>query len=126
MKNLFLVLSISLIFFANSANARVLNYNQMQVVKREMPTAVLIDVRPAKEFDGPSIPGSTRIDINKLTAENLLAAVGTKSTPIIFYCSSPTSPYSGKAIDKAMSWGFMNVFRYSGGISEYNSKMSVR
>lgn len=117
----------SLVFFANPASAQIIGYYRIKELKESMPTTVIIDSRPEKEFDGNMLPGAKHLPEDEMTEQKLLALTNnSKSTPIIFYCSSHNSPYSAKALLKAKSRGFYNVFRYKGGIIDYQNKLKAK
>lgn len=118
---------ISLLLFSIPVSAQIIGYYRIKELKESMPTTVIIDSRPEKEFDGNMLPGARHLPEDEMTEQKLLALTNnSKSTPIIFYCSSHNSPYSAKALLKAKSRGFYNVFRYKGGIIDYQNKLRAQ
>lgn len=119
-KIVFLTLALVLLpVFNAQAAVRLINYNQLVEIKKQMLTVVIIDSRPKKEQDGNTIPNARVMAVDEMTEQSLAAMVPSKSNPIVFYCTSAASNFSGDAANKASNWGYTNIFRYSGGIADW-------
>jgi len=121
MRAIFVFCALLLFGLAFSADAmvRIINRVQLVEIRKQMLTAVVIDSRSNKDFDNITIPGAKRLPVDRMTEEALAAMVPSKSNPVIFYCHSITTNASGEAASKASSWGYTNIFRYTGGISDW-------
>ncbi|WP_232827791.1 rhodanese-like domain-containing protein [Marinomonas shanghaiensis] len=80
--------------------------------------AVVIDIRPEKEFNTGHITGAMNIPATKMQ-DNLKRLEKHKETPIIIVCKSGiTSGASAKDLKKA---GFSKIYKLQGGIVEWQS-----
>ncbi|MDE8601701.1 rhodanese-like domain-containing protein [Marinomonas sp. RSW2] len=80
--------------------------------------AVVVDIRPEKEFNTGHITGALNIPATKMK-ENQTRLEKHKDAPIIIVCKSGvTSGASAKDLKKA---GFTKVYKLQGGIAEWQS-----
>ncbi|WP_417526416.1 rhodanese-like domain-containing protein [Marinomonas shanghaiensis] len=80
--------------------------------------AVVVDIRPEKEFNTGHITGAMNIPATKMQ-DNLKRLEKHKETPIIIVCKSGiTSGASAKDLKKA---GFSKIYKLQGGIVEWQS-----
>ena len=80
--------------------------------------AVVVDIRPEKEFGTGHITGSLNIPATKMK-DNLNRLEKHKDAPIIVVCKSGiTSGASAKDLKKA---GFNKIYKLQGGIAEWQS-----
>jgi rhodanese-related sulfurtransferase len=80
--------------------------------------AVVVDIRPEKEFNAGHITGALNIPATKMK-ENQTRLEKHKDAPIIIVCKSGvTSGASAKDLKKA---GFTKVYKLQGGIAEWQS-----
>ncbi|GGN29643.1 rhodanese-like domain-containing protein [Marinomonas arctica] len=80
--------------------------------------AVVVDIRPEKEFNTGHITGAMNIPATKMQ-DNLKRLEKHKDTPIIIVCKSGiTSGASAKDLKKA---GFSKIYKLQGGIVEWQS-----
>ncbi|NVK75019.1 MAG: rhodanese-like domain-containing protein [Oceanospirillaceae bacterium] len=80
--------------------------------------AVVVDIRPEKEFSTGHITGALNIPATKMK-DNLNRLEKYKDAPIIIVCKSGvTSGASAKDLKKA---GFTKVYKLQGGIAEWQS-----
>ncbi len=81
--------------------------------------AAFVDPRGKTDFDRGHIPGSFHLDVagksTVLTAESLEKAIGGKDVKVVFYCNGINCMRSPQACEKAVSWGFKNVFFFRAG-----------
>lgn len=78
---------------------------------------VFVDVRKSEDFNHEHIPGARHLSVNseQFTPGNLQAIVK-KDEALIFYCNGISCPGSAKASQKAVEWGWRNIFYYREGI----------
>jgi rhodanese-related sulfurtransferase len=88
----------------------------------EMDNLVLIDSRHSGHFKEGSIKGSISLPDTNTSPAALSQVVPDKLTPVVFYCEGPSCPHSMKAVRKAVSYGYVNIFWFRGGISEWTEK----
>ena len=78
---------------------------------REIPGAVILDVRSAAEYAGGHVPGAVNVPLNQIPAMDR-----PKDAPLFLYCQSGARSLRGcKALDKL---GFTRVTNL-GGILDY-------
>jgi rhodanese-related sulfurtransferase len=86
------------------------------------PELVIIDSRKKSEYAKGHIEGAVNLINTSLRREDMEAAVGDKSDPIIFYCNGIRCLRSADSIRKALGWGYKNVFWFRGGWKEWTDK----
>ncbi len=78
--------------------------------------AVFIDVRDPQSWSLGHIEGSVNLDFNATEFAVLyLSDELDRSTPIVFYTSSPLNPSSAMASYFASSWGYSKVYYFRDG-----------
>jgi rhodanese-related sulfurtransferase len=87
---------------------------------KQMDNLVIIDSRQSNSHK--AIVGSHPLPHTKTSPDALSNLVPDKLTPVVFYCDGLGCPHSMKAIKKAVSYGYVNVFWLRGGISEWTEK----
>jgi rhodanese-related sulfurtransferase len=85
------------------------------------PDLVIIDARLGNEYAKGHIEGSVNL-LNTMRREELEAVVPDRSTPIIFYCNGERCLRSSDAVNKAMAWGYRNLYWFRGGWKEWTDK----
>jgi rhodanese-related sulfurtransferase len=75
--------------------------------------AVVIDVNPRRRWASGHLPGAINLDPNEYSVEDLPPS---KLTTLVFYCNDVGSPASRYAAQKAMHFGYTNVFTMPVGI----------
>lgn len=88
----------------------------------EMDNLVLIDSRHSEQFKEGTIKGSLSLPDTQTSPAALSQLVPNKLTPVVFYCEGLSCPHSMKAVRKAASYGYINIFWFRGGISEWTEK----
>lgn len=75
-----------------------------------------VDVRGKSDFDKGHLPGAYHLSVKStdFTAENL-SKIATRDAAIIFYCNGIACMGSAMATEKAVQWGWRNVFYYREG-----------
>ncbi|MFQ5501761.1 MAG: rhodanese-like domain-containing protein [Phycisphaerae bacterium] len=77
---------------------------------------MVIHALDADHYSEGHIPGAVNIDYEKMTPDMLPE---NKDQPLVFYCVSRWCPVSKSAAGKAASWGYKNVWAYTGGIKDW-------
>ena len=88
----------------------------------EMDNLVLIDTRQSTQYDQGTIKGSKSLPNTRTTPSSLSNLVPDKLTPVVFYCDGLSCPHSMKSVKKAVSYGYVNIFWFRGGIAEWTEK----
>lgn len=78
---------------------------------------VLINTLPNDEFQKAHIPGSINIPADQIAQK--VSGLCSKNDWIVVYCASPTCDASHKAGQTLERLGFKNVYRFEGGIEEW-------
>ena len=89
---------------------------------KEMNNLVIIDSRLEEKEKHQAIVGSHALPYTKTSPDAMSNLVPDKYTPVVFYCEDLGCPHSMKAIKKAVSYGYVNVFWFRGGMSEWTEK----
>lgn len=95
---------------------------ELSDLMEQMDGLVLIDSRHDDQREQGAIAGSIALPDTRTTPGALLRVVPNKLTPVVFYCESVTCPHSIKAVRKAVSYGYLNIFWFRGGLSEWTDK----
>ena len=88
----------------------------------EMDNLVLIDARQTEQFKQGTIQGSISLPHTKTSPGALSNLAPDKLTPLVFYCDGLSCPHSMKSVKKAVSYGYVNIFWFRGGIAEWTEK----
>lgn len=86
------------------------------------PELVIIDARKEDEFAKGHIESAISLLDTEMTAETLAAHIPDKATPILFYCNGERCLRSSNAANKALSWGYTNIYWFRGGWAEWREK----
>ena len=75
-----------------------------------------VDVRSKSDFDSGYLPGAFHLSVKSIdfTVENL-SKIATRDEAIVFYCNGIACMGSAMATEKAVQWGWSNVFYYREG-----------
>lgn len=86
-------------------------------------TIILLDNRKAQDFEAGRIEGAVRLLDTDINSEaDLAAVVPTKETPVIFYCNGIKCGRAANAAQKAVGFGYTNVFYYALGMEEWKGR----
>ena len=86
------------------------------------PNLVIIDARKRSEYIKGHIQGAVNL-LNSQMDENTLAHYANdKNAALLFYCNGPRCMRSSDAVQKALAWGYRNIFWFRGGWSEWSEK----
>lgn len=83
--------------------------------------AILVDVRPATDFERGHIPGSVNLSLVAALSRDSLEEVARPDHPVIFACHGKYCPYSAYAAAKAVLWGYTRVHRFAGGFPTWKA-----
>ena len=95
---------------------------ELAELMKGMDNLVLIDNREQRKFEQGTISGSFQMLYTQTSPDALAKLAPSKQTPIVFYCDDASCPHSVKAIRKAVSYGYLNIFWLRGGIAEWKQK----
>ena len=137
MKRLYQSITLLLVIFIFSANqsfardwevpvvmdgATPVTAEELSDLMKQMDNLVIIDSRLEEKESNRSIVGSHPLPYTRTSPDALSSLVPDKLTPVVFYCDNLGCPHSMKAIRKAVSYGYVNVFWFRGGLSEWVEK----
>ena len=77
--------------------------------------AVLVDVRPATDFESGHIPGSVSLSLPVALSSDSLGEVARPDGPVIFSCFGKHCPYCSLRGRKGSPVGHTRVYRFAGG-----------
>jgi adenylate cyclase len=83
--------------------------------------ALLVDVRPATDFERGHIPGSVSLSLPAALSSDSLREVVRPDGPVIFSCFGKHCPYSAYAAAKAVLWGHTRVYRFADGFPSWQA-----
>ena len=95
---------------------------ELSDLMKQMDNLVIIDSRLEDKETHRAIAGSHPLPYTNTSPDALSSLVPDKLTPVVFYCDNLGCPHSMKAIKKAVSYGYVNVFWFRGGMSEWVEK----
>jgi rhodanese-related sulfurtransferase len=95
---------------------------ELSDLMKQMDNLVIIDSRLEDKEINQTIIGSQPLPYTRTSPDALSNLVPDKLTPVVFYCDNLGCPHSMKAIKKAVSYGYVNVFWFRGGLSEWVEK----
>ena len=87
-----------------------------------MNNLILIDTRRHSDFKSGTIEGSVSLPSTQTSPGALANVIPDKTTPIVFYCGGLSCSKSMKSVKKAVSYGYVNIFWFRGGLSEWRNK----
>jgi rhodanese-related sulfurtransferase len=105
---------------ACAADSSVKHIKSAQELKTKMDAheVLVIHALNAENYASGHVPGALNVDYEKMKPEMLPAD---KNAAIVFYCSGPMCPVSRMAANKAVKWGYVNVWVYEGGMKDWQS-----
>lgn len=104
------------------AGYKTITAEELQTLIKETKDLVIIDSRGGKWFDGEVIAGAKNLPADKTNAKSLAKLIKTKTTPVVFYCSSTECLASAAAAHAAQKAGYKNLYKFPGGIAEWKEK----
>jgi len=88
----------------------------------EYEELVIIDCRKKNDITKGFIDGSINLPSTETNASSLAKYVGSKTTPILFYCNGITCGRSEAAIKIAITEGYSKIYWFRGGMQEWEAK----
>ena len=85
------------------------------------PKVVIVDARASKKDEVKRIKGSKAIPFNS-PVESITENLPDKSATIIVYCSNARCSASQLLADRLIQLGYQNVWKYPGGLEEWEAK----
>jgi rhodanese-related sulfurtransferase len=86
------------------------------------PRLVVIDSRKEEEYAKGHIEGAISLLDTDMDEEALATTVNGKETPLLFYCNGIRCLRSSNATQKALEWGYSNLYWFRGGWLEWQDK----
>jgi rhodanese-related sulfurtransferase len=83
--------------------------------------AAFVDLRKENVWNSGRIPGAIWLDFKGGFSKEALEAEVDKDEKIVFYCSGVRCPRSAKAAEKALAWGYEQVFYFRDGFPGWKS-----
>jgi rhodanese-related sulfurtransferase len=83
--------------------------------------AAFVDLRKENVWNSGRIPGAIWLDFKNSFDEASLTAEVDKAEKIVFYCSGVRCPRSAKASEKALAWGYSDVYYFRDGFPAWQS-----
>lgn len=80
---------------------------------------MFLDVRSPRLYAKGHIQGTFHLDLKNNFNEEKLASVANKDQSLVIYCSGVKCSRSYRASEKAVEWGYSNVYYFRGGIAEW-------
>jgi len=131
MKRVLLVLLIASFLIVNTSKADDLSPESVEGARTiSTETAKLffdkgylfLDVRSLNDYRMGHISGAHHLSVRSDFDEQKLSAIVKKDQPVVIYCNGTSCLGSSIAIEKAIEWGWTNIFYYREGIKDWNSK----
>lgn len=121
------IMVLALVFIPVAAIAGSEAYTKIDADKlvemqKNVSDLVVIDSREGKWFDDRVIKGAINLGASVTDAAHLAKVVPSKDTPIVFYCSSLECPASTTAAHQAKEAGYTNIYKYPGGLKDWEEK----
>ena len=91
-----------------------------RLVHSAHPSAIIVDSRSPQYDNGKRIPGAKVLPVNS-PVEIITAILPDKEVMVVVYCSKPKCPASGLLADRLVHMGYKNVWKYPGGIEEWEA-----
>jgi len=82
---------------------------------------VFIDVRKDKDYAAGRVPDAIHIELKKVYSKDSLAKAAKMNQPVVIYCNGHSCMRSSKAAEKAVSWGYKNVYYFRDGFPSWKS-----
>ncbi len=82
---------------------------------------VFIDVRKDKDFAAGRVPDAFHIELKYRYRKNTLNRALNKDQPIVIYCNGHNCLRSARATEKAVSWGYQNIYYFRDGYPAWKS-----
>lgn len=82
---------------------------------------VFVDVRSDKDYAAGRIPDAMHIELKKVYSKDSLGKAVKPEQAVVVYCNGHSCLRSSKAAEKAVSWGYKNVYYFRDGFPSWKS-----
>ena len=82
---------------------------------------VFVDVRSDKDYAAGRVPDAMHIELKKVYSKDTLAKVAKPGQPVVIYCNGHSCLRSAHATEKAVAWGYKNVYYFRDGFPAWKS-----
>lgn len=104
-------------------NTTRVSAEQVVDLANNTPGLVIVDARKAEDRQSAGwIEGSIALPNYDTNEQSLAKVVPDKNTPVLFYCNGVKCGRSVESANKAVSWGYKNVYWFRGGWEEWLEK----
>ena len=103
----------------NIPGATLITAEYLQSLESELASLVVIDNRDQFARDKGYIPESVSMSEAEINAQTMLKLIGSKETPVAFYCDDFMCMSSVYAVRFALKEGYQQVYWLRGGIAEW-------
>jgi rhodanese-related sulfurtransferase len=86
------------------------------------PDMIIIDSRKKTEYLKGHIEGAINILNTELALDDLETIAPDRTQALLFYCNGARCLRSSDSINKAIDWGYTNIFWFRGGWQEWTEK----
>ena len=80
---------------------------------------VFIDVRKDKDYAAGRVPDAVHIELKKVYSKDTLGKHVKSDQAVVIYCNGHSCTRSAKAAEKAVSWGYKNVYYFRDGFPSW-------
>jgi rhodanese-related sulfurtransferase len=103
--------------------AQTVDYSKVIELIQKTDNFVIFDNRVAPDYQAGHIEGAIGLTDTDVTEENILSKhIKTKETPILFYCNGMKCGRAANTVNKAVSWGYKNIYYYAGGMEDWKNR----
>ena len=86
------------------------------------PDMIIIDSRKKTEYVKVHIEGAINILNTELALDDLETIAPDRTQALLFYCNGTRCLRSADSINRAIEWGYRNIFWFRGGWEEWKEK----
>jgi rhodanese-related sulfurtransferase len=104
------------------AGAKTVSATEIVALIQRNPDLVIIDNRRAEDFNGGHIEGSIRLIDTDITNPETLERHVKRDQQVLFLCNGPRCGRAAKAAERAVTWGWKNVFYYYAGMEDWRQQ----
>lgn len=82
---------------------------------------LFMDVRKNSDWDAGRVPGAVHIELKKKFSAEAMLEEMKKDEGVVIYCNGASCLRSSEASEKAVNWGFTNVYYYRDGFPAWKT-----
>ncbi len=82
---------------------------------------VFVDVRSDKDYAAGRVPDAMHIELKKVYTKDSLGKAVKPEQPLVIYCNGHSCLRSAHAAEKAIAWGYKNVYYFRDGFPAWKS-----